>query len=87
MTITGADGSSLLIDGSDGLYFILVQQADGSQFQPLNTSPLASDVTIMIGGVSTTLPRSCLLDEPTMLRVIREFRDGRLDTSGGWEPL
>jgi hypothetical protein len=87
MTVTAADGSTLIIDGSDGLYFVLVQRPDGTQFQPVDTSPLVGDVTIMISGCATTLPRSCLFDEPTVVRVIQEFQEGRLNTSTGWEPL
>lgn len=87
MTVTAADGSSLLIDGSDGLYFILLQRPDGSQFQPFDPTQPEEFVTILCGGVTTTLPRPCLLDQSAVLRVVQQFQAGLLDTSSGWEPL
>lgn len=81
------DGSRLIIDGSDRLYFALYELRDGSQFQPLDTTQPDEEVTIVCCGVDTALPRSCLLDEPALLRVARHFWDGNVDTSSGWEPL
>src|SRR4051794_19785432 len=71
VTITLQDGSFLIVDGSDGLFFTLYQAADGFQFQPLpDASQPDGDVTIICGGVKTTLPRAYSFDEQTTLRVI-----------------
>jgi hypothetical protein len=88
VTVTAEDGSWLLVEGSDGLFFALYQNANGFQFQPLpDPSQAAGEVTIICGGVSTTLPRAFLFDEPTTLRVIWAFWQGQLDVSTGWESL
>ena len=88
ITVTAEDGSYLLMDGSEGLFFVLYQGADGFQFQPLaDPSQPDEEVTILCGGVDTTLPRAILFDEPTTVRVTKDFWHGRLDTSSGWEPL
>lgn len=88
VTVTAEDGSYLLIDGSDGLFFVLFQGADGLQFQPLpDASQPDGEVTILCGGVLTTLPRACLLDEPTLLRAVWDYWQGQLDVTTGWEPL
>ena len=88
ITVTAQDGSFLLIDGSDGLFFALYERADGFQFQSLaNPLQLDEEVTIICGGVATTLPRAYLLEEAAALRVVWDFWQGQLDTTVGWEPL
>lgn len=87
LTITAGDGSWLLIDGSDGLFFPMYQRADGFQFQTLPDTTHDGDVTIICGGVLTTLPRAYLLDESATLRIAWEFWKGQLDVSTGWEAL
>jgi hypothetical protein len=81
------DGSRLVIDGSDGLYFALYELPDRSQFQPLDPIHEGEEVTILCGGVETPLPRSCVFDEPALLHVARQFWNGSVDTSSGWESL
>lgn len=80
-------GSRLMIDGSDGLHFTLYELPDGSRFQPLDRTQPDEEVLIVCGGVETPLPRSCVLDEPALLCVVRQFWNGNVYTSSGWEPL
>jgi hypothetical protein len=88
ITVVAEDGSFLLIDGSDGLFFVLYRNVEGFQYQPLpDPSRPDGDVTIICGGARTTLPRTLLFDEATALRVIWDFWQGQLDISTGWEPL
>ena len=88
VSITAENGSFLYALGSDGLYFALHHTADGSQYQPLpDPARSGEEVTILISGAATTLPRAFLFDEPTLLRVLWDFWQGRLDVSTGWEPL
>jgi hypothetical protein len=88
ITVAAEDDSFLLIDGSEGLFFVLYQDANGFQFQPLpDPSQPVGDVAIVCGGVRTTLPRAVLFDEGTLFRVAWDFWQGQLDISTGWEPL
>jgi hypothetical protein len=81
------DGSRLVIDGSDGLHYALYELPDGSQYQPLDLTHKDEEVTILCGGVETPLPRACLLNEPGLLPGARQFWNGNVDTSSGWESL
>lgn len=45
------DGSLLIIDGSDGLYFVLYERPGGLQFQPIDPTQPNEEVTILCGGV------------------------------------
>ena len=80
-----ADGSSLSVDGSGGLFYSMYCRADGAMFGCHDPSQLDDEVTVMCGGVWTDIPRRHVFDESTMLQVITSFLDGRLDTSMGWE--
>ncbi|MDY3552653.1 hypothetical protein R5W24_001739 [Gemmata sp. JC717] len=88
ISVAAVNGSSLMIDGSGGLFIVLYERFDGFQFQPL-PDPYQSnaDVMVVCGGVFTTLPRSYLLDEQRLLRVVEDFWYDRLDTTVGWEAL
>ncbi|WP_162542135.1 hypothetical protein [Gemmata obscuriglobus] len=88
ISVVAMNGSSLMIDGSDCLFFVLYERADGFQFQPLpDLHQPDGGVTVVCGGVFTTLPRSYLLDEQRLLRVVEDFWFDRLDTTVGWEAL
>lgn len=88
LTIMSENGSTLWVDGSDGLFFALYSNADGFQFQPLPDPAYPEcEVTVILGGVNTTLPRAFLFDEATLLRVVWDYWQGQLDVSTGWEPL